>query len=280
MKQILKSLTLVSALFLFVSCSSDDSSNSRPDNPDNTENQYLINTIERKTYREQSSSLLVVNTLEMVYDEENKLKHILYKEDHYKNDEIAVTYNFLMEYVLNKEDKLQFFGIKINNEYSHKYNYSYIDNLLSNANYQLVSQRATFNSTFTHNGKGQMTKNDTSEANLLVDYSYNSKNQINAIKLNGQNNKITYDNQTTPFTNLPLDLTSFLVGYDYAFPYSYTFPNNITSIESNTDLTTIEYTYNDAKLPVLAKRYYKNDKIPKFLVSEMKYSYQQKKDTK
>ncbi|MGG5507851.1 MULTISPECIES: hypothetical protein [unclassified Myroides] len=280
MRQILKSFALVSAFFIFASCSSDDSNNPGPDKPEITESQYFINTIERKMYDGTPSVLLMVNTLEMVYDDENKLKHILYKEDHYKNDEIAVTYNSTMDYVLNKEDQLQFFGIKNNNAYSHKYSYSYINNLLSSADYNLVSQKFTFNSTFTHNEKGQMIKNDTPLANLLVDYSYNSKNQINAIKLNGQNNKITYDNQTNPFANLPLDLTGFLMGYDYVFPYSYTFPHNITSIESNSASTTIEYTYNDAKLPVHAKRYYKDDKTAKVLPSEITYSYHHKEDTK
>ena len=108
---------------------------------------------------------------------------------------------------------------------------------------------------------------------LFANYTYNNLNQISHFTFYGENFSMTYDNKKNPFYNLPYDLTSIIFGFDLAFPYTYQFPNNITTLVIDEKETTIEYAYNEENLPIRATSYLGQKKDQKIFF-EITYTYE------
>lgn len=280
MKKLLKTSFIASlSLFLF-NCSSDDSTAiiegpcPGPE-PIETEKTYYLSAIEQNYYDEDEESnekyLLHVN-YKLDYDADFKLNKILYADTGYTNNEIVREQSLEMHHTLDENGKLQSFTLKNGATIIEEYTYTYATNLLQSANYNLVAQGGAFTSKFSYNQKKQMISNTASAANLLIDYSYNTNNQINQFKANGQIIKLTYDDKISPFYNLPFDLTSLIINFNYIFPYTYTFPNNITSFTTGNEVADVDFTYNEVNLPTKAI-YYDGKREDNIVAFDVTYTY-------
>lgn len=269
MKKLVKTILFASlSLFLF-SCNSDDSASIK------MEKVYQLSSIEQNYYDEDETTeekhLLHV-TYQLKYDADFKLKKILYEDTGYINKKVVREQSFEMQHTLDEKGRLQTFMIKKLPTLVEEYTYTYADDLLQSTTFNFLQQGTAFTATFRHNENKQMVTNNSLGANLLVDYSYNEKNQLNHFKVNGQGVKLTYDDKLSPFYNLPYDLTSVLINFNHTFPYSYKFPNNITSFANGTEVADVEYIYNEANLPTKAI-YYDGPKADNIVAFDITYTY-------
>ncbi len=274
MKKIVTSTLIASIVLLFASCSSDDSSPTPPPPPTVTST-YSISKIHQVDFFDPAVTtseeplIQIANTFDFNYKEDASLNFIALTVHYYKNNENTGSASFKMEHNLNQEGKLIYFATGNDMGLNAKNTYTYEKDLLTSAHYNLPKQNFSFESIFTYNSKNQLIKNDGQDVTLLADFSYDSANKINNIKFNGQNIKVTYDNKQNPFGPLPYDLTIDFLKYAYILPNTYHFANNITKLGG----FTIEYTYNEGDLPTKASMYYKPEDGPKYLASEITYSY-------
>lgn len=279
MKKLVKTTLFASlGLFLF-SCNSDDST------PIKMEKVYQLTSIEQNYYDENETTdekhLLHV-TYQLKYDADFKLKKILYEDTGYINKKVVREQSFEMQHTLDDKGRLQTFMIKKLPTLVEEYTYTYVDDLIQSTTFNFIQQGKAVTATFSHNENKQMVNNDSQEAdspgdNIRIDYTYNEKNQVNQFKVNRKANnsqtvQLTYDDKLSPFYNLPYDLTSLLLNFNHTFPYSYKFPNNITSLTEGKKVNEVEFTYNEANLPTKAI-YYTGPKADNLVASDITYSY-------
>lgn len=278
MKKLVQLAALASLSLFVASCNSDD--NSIVD-PPIIEKTYHLSKIEQNIYEEDDTTdeenpeqyvLHVIYKFD--YDANYKLNKIFYEDTGYNgNKEVVRKQAFEMLHTLDEQGRLKIFEIKDGANTLNSYAYTYENDLLQATTYNLINQGGAFTSTFTYNEKKQLITNKALSINLLIDYSYNAQNQMNQIKMNGQGMKITYDDKLSPFYNLPYDLTSLLIQFNYVFPYTYKFPNNITSFRAGDEGADIEFTYNEADLPIKAI-YYEGKKEEGGIAFEVTYTYE------
>lgn len=272
MKKLVPSALIAGIALLFASCSSDDST---PNPPSTGTSTYSLSKIHQVDFfnpavtKTEEPLIQIANTFDFNYKEDSSLNFINLTINYYKENEVVASESLKMEHNLNQEGKLIYFAIGNDTGLNTKNTYTYEKDLLTSAHYNLLKQNFSFESKFTYNTKNQLIKNDGQDVTLLVDFKYDSTNRINNIKLNGENIKVTYDNKQNPFGPLPFDLTMDFLKYAYTLPYTYHFANNITNLGG----FTIEYTYNEGDLPTKAKMYYNPEDGPKYLASEITYSY-------
>lgn len=265
------------SVFLF-NCSSDDSSTPPPPTYYIEKTPY-ISEIQQSFYdssdpnRAGSPQEKVIDiTYDFVYDDEFNLQHITYKDALYRNQVAVPQQDLQLQPTLDQQGKLQLWEIKENGTTVDDYIYQYQGDRLTSITYNLNSQGGSFTSELSYNKDNQLVLNKALEVNLLVDYIYNTKNQIGKMKFNGQNMAFTYDDKKSPFYNLPVDLTSVLINFNYILPYTYHFPNNVTSIAIEGQKVQTDYTYNEDDLP-LKVVYYTLENEEKIIDFEINYSY-------
>ncbi|MGG5507850.1 MULTISPECIES: hypothetical protein [unclassified Myroides] len=277
MKKSIKPLFFASFSLLLFNCSSDDSAGTQGPEPEPiaTEKTYYLHTIEQNFYDEDEqvneSYLLHVN-YKLEYDVDFKLNKILYTDTGYTNNEVVREQSFEMNHILDTQGRLETFTLKDGTAIIEEYTYTYMDDLLQSTKYNLVARGGAFTGSFQYNEKKQMIANKALEANLLIDYYYNEKNQIDRFKFNGQNIKLTYDDKVSPFYNLPYDFTSLLINFNYVFPYTYVFTNNVTSFTIGDEVADVDYTYNEANLPTKAI-YYDGKREDNVVAFDVTYTY-------
>ncbi|WP_158961742.1 hypothetical protein [Myroides fluvii] len=279
MKKSIKTLFFASfSVFLF-NCSSDDSASVKGPGPGPepivTEKTHYLSAIEQNFYDEDEQAnenyLLHVN-YKLEYDADFKLSKILYTDTGYTNNEVVREQSLEMHHKLDAQGRLETFTLKNGSTIVEEYTYTYANDLLRSTKYDLVAQGGEFTANFHHNENKQMITNNALGANLLVDYTYNEKNQIDRFKVNGQNIKLSYDDKVSPFYNLPYDLTSLLFNFNYVFPYTYKFPNNVTSFTAANEVADVDYTYNEANLPTKAI-YYEGKREDNIVAFDITYTY-------
>ncbi len=283
MKKLLKA-SLVASLSLFLfNCSSDDSAIPTIEGPCpgpepiEMEKTYYLSTIEQNYYNEDEESnkkfLLQVN-YKLEYNPDFKLHRILYTDKGTTDNEVIREQFLEMHHTLDTQGRLETFTLKDASDSAivEEYTYTYTNDLLQSTKYDLVAQGGTFIANFQYNENKQMMTNNALGANLLVDYSYNQINQIDRFKVNGQGIKLTYDDKVSPFYNLPYDLTSLIINFNYVFPYTYKFPNNITSFAIGSEVADVDFTYNEGNLPTKAI-YYDGKREDNIIAFDVTYTY-------
>lgn len=249
------------ALF-FISCSSDDGT---PTKQPVTETVYHLSNISLSRFYEEYSEdvdfepQLFLNVIyNFTYDSTFHRTDIERIETRYFDNGTTESTTSNLSYTLNEQNRLTEFHSRENDSLTDIYRYNYENDLLQTAQYDRLKMQWNFTSHFTYNDKKQCIFNNTSAPeNLIIDMKYNDLNQISQIKLNGRRYNLAYDDKRSPFYALPFDLTTDLLGYDFAFPYTYKFPNNITTFQGHEFLSTVDFTYNEVDLPLKAK-YYNN----------------------
>lgn len=251
---------LTGLVLTLLSCSSDDAT---PAKQPVTETIYHLSSINlSRFYEEYSEDVNFVPHLffnavyTFNYDSAFNLKDIERIETRYFDDGTTETTTSNLSYTLDEQNRLTLFQYREHDSLTDVYHYNYENDLLQTANYDKLKWQWNFISYFTYNDKKQCILNNTSEPfSLLIDMKYNELNQISQIKQNGRHYTFSYDDKRSPFYALPFDLTTDLISYDFAFPYPYKFPNNITTFQGYTFLSTVDFTYNEADLPIKARYY-------------------------
>ena len=277
MRKITRSLTLFTISLLLLSCSSDDTTIAPPTYI--IERTPYLSEIQESFYNEPDEqnpespqTKLLDVSFKLEYDADFKLTKYYYEDLFYQNDEGKRTQSLVMHPIFDKSGKLQSLETTADSDVVTAYTYVYDQDLLQSVHHNLIAQGGEFTSKYKYNDKKQLIENNSLSAGLLVDYKYNDENQINRMKLNGQWMDITYDDKKTPFYNLPIDLTTDLISFNYILPYTYKFQNNITSLMIGGDKGAIDYTYNEFDLPIKAV-FYEGTKEDNITVCEITYSY-------
>lgn len=274
MKKIVTSTLIASIVLLFASCSSDDSSTTPPPPPTATSTYSIskvhqINFFDPTEAKTEEPLIRSANIFDFNYKEDASLSFITYTIDYYKDNKIENSASYKMEHNLNQEGRLIYYGISDDTGLYLKHLYTYDRDLLASEHYTMLKQNFSYESKFTYNTKNQLIKRESQDVILLGEFSYDNANKINNIKRNGENHKVTHDNKQNPFGPLPYDLTMEILKDNNILPFSYHFANNITTYGNRT----VEYTYNEGDLPTKASMYYKPEDGPKYLASEITYSY-------
>ncbi|MGG5577131.1 hypothetical protein ACPDHL_07305 [Myroides sp. C15-4] len=278
MKNTQKSILIASLSVFLFSCSSDDSSTPPPPTYHIEKTPY-ISEIQQSFYespdptREGNPQDKIIDiNYDFTYDADFNLQHITYKDALYKNQVAIPQQDLQLQPTLDPQGRLKLWEIKEKGETVDDYVYQYQDDRLTAITYNLRSKGGSFTSQLSYNDNNQLVLNEALEANLLIDYKYNAKNQIDKMKFNGQNVSFTYDDKKSPFYSLPFDLTSVLINFNFILPYTYHFPNNVTSIVLDGQMVQADYTYNENDLP-LKVVYYTMENEEKIIDFEINYSY-------
>lgn len=283
MKKLVQTSVLACLSLLLFNCSSDDST--RIDEPDIVkpevpiiEKTYYLSSIEQNFYDEDTTkneTYLLQVSYKLKYDADFNLTTIEYQDKGYTNGTVVREQALNLFHTLDDKGRLKTFSFKSGDILIEEHNYTYKEDVLRSIHYNLIAQGGAFTAKLHYNDKKQLISNNALEANLLVDYSYNAQNQMNQFKISGQTMKVTYDDKRSPFYNLPFDLTSVLFNLNYVFPYTYKFPNNITSFTLGGEVSDVDFTYNEANLPTKAI-YYDGKREDKEIGFDITYTYEVK----
>jgi len=281
MKKLLKTSLLASLSLLLFNCSSDDST--LPNEPDIIEPErpiikktYYLRSIDQNYYDEDTASnetYLLQASYKLNYDADFNLTKITYQDKGYTNGSLVREQAFDIVHTLDEKGRLQNMTFSDGTTLIEEHTYTYNEDLLQSTHYNLLAQGGAFTAKYRYNNKKQLISANALEANLLVDYSYNEQNQMKQFKINGQTLKVTYDDKLSPFYNLPFDLTSALFNFQYVFPYTYKFPNNITSFSIGGEVSDVDFTYNEANLPTKAV-YYDGKREDNEIGFDITYTYE------
>jgi len=276
MKNQLKPMILAGLSLFMFSCSSDDSS---PKDPPVIEKTYHLRKIEQNYYGEPDTKKteagqpkIATLIYDFSYDSDFNLDYITNTTHYYENGNSAQSNTSKFKHILNQEQKLQQLEFENKGVTTSTYSYTYNKDLLTSTKFDL-GNRGEFICNYSYNDNKQLTASNSEEANLHIEYFYNQTAQLNKFRISGRNITVTYDGKLSPFYNLPYDLTSTIMGFDLAFPYTYKFASNFTSIALGGDANPIEYTYNEANLPTKAIYYVKN-KESNSIIFDITYSYE------
>ena len=281
MKNTIKPILFASlSLFLF-NCSSDDSTTPPPPKYYIEKTPY-ISEIKQYFYEEPDTTRegnpqdkAIDIAYNFLYDADFKLQHINYTDMVYKNQVVVQQQNLNLQPTFDQQARLQLWEIKEDGAVVDNYVYHYQNDQLHAITYNLNSRGGSFTSQLSYNDKNQLILNEALEANLLIDYKYNAKNQIDRMKFNGQNIVFTYDDKKSPFYTLPFDLSSILINFNMILPYTYHFENNVTSITLGGETLHVDFTYNTDDLPTKAV-YYTLDQEEKIVDFEIYFTYKMK----
>lgn len=281
MEKLLKTSLLASLSLLLFNCSSDDST--LPNEPDIIEPErpiikktYYLRSIDQNYYDEDTASnetYLLQASYKLNYDADFNLTKITYQDKGYTNGSLVREQAFDIVHTLDEKGRLQNMTFSDGTTLIEEHTYTYNEDLLQSTHYNLLAQGGAFTAKYRYNNKKQLISANALEANLLVDYSYNEQNQMKQFKINGQTLKVTYDDKLSPFYNLPFDLTSALFNFQYVFPYTYKFPNNITSFSIGGEVSDVDFTYNEANLPTKAV-YYDGKREDNEIGFDITYTYE------
>ncbi|MGG5507848.1 MULTISPECIES: hypothetical protein [unclassified Myroides] len=266
--------TLLCIGLLLASCSSDDNVKKVETT---VETVYHLSHIEHSKFYEEYSEdenfkpeMFFNTSYTFQYDDTFNLQVIDIQQTRYHNTNVIDSTSSQFFYTLDEQGRLETVAFKEGDRLIDQYTYHYEDDLLQTAHYDKLAWDWSFSSTFTYNDKKQCISNKALDySGLTVDMKYNELNQIDHLKYNGVNYRLTYDDKRTPFYNLPFDLLSDLTDAYFAYPYPYKFPNNITEYKTSNYLSTVVYTYNEADLPIRVV-YYNNG----LLGREIIYTYE------
>ena len=281
MKKLIKTSVLACLSLLFFNCSSDDST--LPNEPDIIEPErpmiektYYLRSIDQNFYDQDETTketYLLQASYKLNYDADFNLTTINYQDKGYTNGTLVREQAFDLLHTLDEKGRLQKMTFNDGTTLIEEHTYTYKEDLLQSIHFNLLAQGGAFTAKYRYNDKKQLISANALEANLLVDYSYNEQNQMNQFKISGQTLKVTYDDKLSPFYNLPFDLTSALLSFQYVFPYTYKFPNNITSFSMGGEVSDVDFTYNEANLPTKAV-YYDGKREDKEIGFEITYTYE------
>jgi|GEM_PF-3516745 len=271
------------SLFLF-SCGSDDHSflSKVPEHVDPDpiiEKTYYLSKIDQRYYSTPDTSspnteqnILQHITYSFFYDEIFTLNHAVFHNIISEDGSTPQTFSYKIAHTLNEQKQLQKIAFQEHEIDASSYKYFYNESLVIKCISRYAGQ-GSFSGDYKYNNQKQLISYSAPEPRLFANYSYNNLNQISQFTFYGENFSMTYDNKKNPFYNLPYDLTSIILGFDLAFPYTYQFPNNITSLVIDKKETTIEYAYNEENLPIRATSYL-GQKEDQKIIYDITYTYE------